>query len=426
MSISAVVVGAGERGFFTYGGYARDHPEELELVAVVDPDESRRARFVSAHPAAVSYATVDDWLARGRIADAAIVATPDRFHYDAARPALEAGYDVLLEKPMAANLDDAVALAAVAASTGRILAVAHVLRYAPFFATLHEVVTSGRLGDLITVEHRENVSAFHMAHSFVRGNWGRATESTPMIVQKCSHDFDILVWNLPSPVATLSSVGSLIHFRPERAPADAAARCVDPCPVERCPFDARRYLNPDWKGWPVHVLTDDLTREGRLEALRTGPWGRCVYTAGSDVVDHQVVSMQLESDTSVVLVMHGHSAEDCRTMRYDGSRATLRARFGRDSVIEVTDHAGGAPERIPIARATSGHGGGDHGAIGAFLEAQRTASAPPTSAADSLESHVLAFAAEEARRAGTVLDVTQFRRAALARHIADRPGEMSG
>ncbi len=165
----------------------------------------------------------------------------------------------------------------------------------------------------------------------------------------------------------------------------------------------------------MHVLTDDLSPDGRLAALRAGPWGRCVYTAGSDVVDHQVVSMQLESGTSVVLVMHGHSAEESRTMRYDGSRATLRARFGRDSVIEVTDHAGGATERIPIGCAAGGHGGGDHRAIRAFLSAQRSSSAPLTSAADSIESHVLAFAAEEARLTGTVLDMGRYRHDALGR-----------
>ncbi len=409
MVTTAVMIGAGQRGFYTFGAYAADRPEELRFVAVVDPDPRRRARFVAAHPTAREFSAVTTLLEAGRFADVAIVASPDRFHHEAATGALGLGYDVLLEKPMAATLADSIDLVRTAERTGRTLAVAHVLRHTPFFAALREVVASGRLGEIVTVTHRENVSAFHMAHSFVRGNWARSAEATPMIVQKCCHDFDILAWNLDSPVARLSSMGSLLHFHPDRAPAGATARCSDPCPVADCPFDARRYLNPAWRGWPVHVITDDLSPAGRSLAIANGPWGRCVYTAGSDVVDHQVVTMELESGTSVVLVMHGHSGDETRTMRYDGSLATLRGRFGRDSSIEVVDHATGAIETIPIGVPEGGHGGGDVGVIQEFLAAVAASRPPLTVAADSLESHVLAFAAEQARLTGEVLDMARFR-----------------
>jgi predicted dehydrogenase len=414
MVTTAVMVGAGQRGYFSYGAFAEAYPEDLRFVAVVDPDPTRRDRFTRAHRSATQFPRIGDWLAAGRLADIAIVASPDRDHHEAGVGALRAGYDVLLEKPMAASLAAAVDLARVAAETRRTVAVAHVLRYTGFFTTLHDLVTSGRIGDVVTVTHRENVSAFHMAHSFVRGNWARAEESTPMIVQKCTHDFDILNWNLPSPVARLSSIGSLLHFLPEKAPPGATARCTAPCPVTDCPYDARRYLNPAWTGWPVHVLTDDLSESGRRAALDHGPWGRCVYTAGSDVVDQQVVTMELESGASVVLVMHGHSADESRTMRYDGTLATVRARFGRDSAIELTDHAGGATESIPVATASGGHGGGDSGVMFGFLDALRRGTRPQTGVADSLESHVLAYAAEEARVSGKTIDVAAYRRVALA------------
>ncbi len=407
------MIGAGQRGHFTFGAYATEHPGEIQFVAVVDPNPARRDRFVAAHSGARTFATAADWLAEGQIADVAIVASPDRFHSEAAAGAMHAGYDVLLEKPMASSLEESVALVRISEATGRTLAVAHVLRYTPFFTTLHGVVTSGRLGEIVTVEHRENVAAFHMAHSFVRGNWSRADESTPMIVQKCSHDFDILAWNLPSPVVSLSSIGSLMHFQPDKAPDGATPRCTDPCPVEACPYDARQYLNPAWTAWPVHVITDDISQAGREAALRYGPWGRCVYTAGSDVVDHQVVMMELATGASVVLVMHGHSAEESRTMRYDGTRATLRARFGRHSAIEVTDHMGGATESIPIEEPRGGHGGGDNGVVGAFLDAVRNRRQPLTGAAESLESHLLAFAAEQSRMSGEPIDIKSLRAATL-------------
>ncbi|MEM7273404.1 MAG: Gfo/Idh/MocA family oxidoreductase [Actinomycetota bacterium] len=410
MTLTAVVIGAGQRGHHVYGRYAADHPDALRCVAVVDPSPDRRERFLAVHPTAVGHPDLDSWVGAGGAADVAIVASPDRTHHRAAIAALGAGCHVLCEKPMAATLDETVAVVRAATAADRIFAVSHVLRYTPFFTTLHRVIRSGRLGHMITVEHRENVSAFHMAHSFVRGNWSRADESTPMIVQKCCHDFDILAWNLSDPVRRLSSFGSLLHFTPASAPAGATARCTDPCPVGNCPFDARRYLNPAWQGWPVHVITDDLSEAGRLAALRNGPYGRCVYTAGSDVVDHQIVAMETESGTSVSLVMHGHAGEEARTMRYDGSLATLRARFGARSEIEVIDHRTGAVESVPIeAAVVGGHGGGDTGVMGAFLDAVRAGRSPLTAATESLESHVLAFTAEEARRTGRVIDVADRR-----------------
>ena len=155
MATTAALVGAGQRGFYTFGAYARSNPDALRFVAVVDPDPGRRERFSDAHPGAAQFATVDDWLAAGRLADIAIVASPDRAHFTAASGALRTGYDVLLEKPMAASLADSVELVRVAAAAERTLAVAHVLRYTPFFRTLHEVIASGRLGEIITVEHRD-------------------------------------------------------------------------------------------------------------------------------------------------------------------------------------------------------------------------------------------------------------------------------
>jgi predicted dehydrogenase len=405
----AILIGAGQRGHFVYGRWALDHPERLRIVAVADPRPDRIERFGDAHgiPASHRFGNPDALLAIPPIAPAAIIASPDRTHHRHVLGALKAGYHVLAEKPMAASLAQCVELVDASARSPASLHIGHVLRFTPFFQTLREVIQSGRLGDIVTVEHRENVRSWHMAHSYVRGNWGRGEIATPMIVAKCCHDFDILHWNLGSPVTRISSVGSLFEFHPERAPEGATARCTDPCPVLDCPYDARRiYLDPAMQGWPIHVITDDLSQEGRLEALQEGPYGRCAYRAESNVVDHQIVTMELESGTSVALIMHGHSHDESRTMRYDGTRATLRGFFGRQQSITVIDHVSGKPEEIPIGTGVGGHGGGDAGIMEAFLATVETGAPPATPAAESLESHFLAFLAEEARKSGAVIDVT--------------------
>ena len=387
--VDLVLIGAGQRGASAYAPYAFSHPSEVRFVAVAEPDPGRRKRFADEHDIDESYCFENwpDLLQCGQIASGAVITTQDQMHVAPAVEAMKAGYNVLLEKPMAHTLAGCIELVQTAEATGRILQVCHVLRYSPFWRALHDVLLSGRLGDIITVEHRENVAYWHMAHSFVRGNWRNKQMSSPMILAKCCHDFDILAWNLQKRCKRLSSFGSLIHFRRDQVSSEIPDRCTANCPVEQtCPFSAIGiYLDyrpfdamqsqvasgtvaaESPQGWPFTVLSHDTSYEGRLRALQTGPYGRCVYRCDNDVVDHQVVSMEFEGGTSVVLIMHGHSNEEHRSMRYDGTRATLRARFGDRSEITVHDHATGKSEQIPLDRRTSGHGGGDDGIMRDFL-----------------------------------------------------------
>jgi hypothetical protein len=123
--------------------------------------------------------------------------------------------------------------------------------------------------------------------------------------------------------------------------------------------------------------------------------------------------MELESGASAVMVMHGHSHREGRTMRYDGTRATLIGRFYvGDQQIQVHDHLTGKVEVIHPARgalAAKGHSGGDAGLIAGLVRAIRDRSCALTTARESLESHLMAFAAEEARLTGTVVHMDEYR-----------------
>jgi predicted dehydrogenase len=416
--ISAVMVGAGNRGYYAYGPYALQHPEQIRFTAVVDPHDARRHRFAQAHAIAAEqqFRSWDELYTHGRIADALFNCTLDRQHLESTLPALELGYDVLLEKPMAPTLEGNVRLVRRAEACGSLLMICHVLRYTNFFAKLHEILASGRLGEIITVEHRENVVYWHMAHSFVRGNWRNSQLESPMILAKCCHDLDILFWNL-GPVTRLNSFGSLIHYRAENAPEGAPLRCTDGCPVaDDCPWYAPRlYLRDDgYTGWPISVISEDPSLEARRQALETGPYGRCVYHCNNNVVDHQTVNMEFESGATGVLFMHGHSHEEGRTMRYDGTRATLRGKFGVGSRIEIHDHLTGRIEEIDVDAGGSGHGGGDYGIMQSFVQAAHNRDGALTTARESLESHLLAFAAEEARVEGSIIAMDAYRHRAEA------------
>ena len=263
----------------------------------------------------------------------------------------------------------------------------------------------------MTVDHRENVAFWHQAHSFVRGNWGNSQRSSPMILAKSCHDMDVLFWLLGRPIVKLSAFGALTHFRPEGAPEGAPERCTDGCPHwETCPYYAPRLYMRDTSGWPVSAITLDASYEGRMAALQAGPYGRCVYHCDNDVVDHMTINMLFEGDVTTTFTMHAFSHENCRTMRFDGTKASLRG-HGGSSELALHDFRTGERREIPISEGAGGHGGGDHGIMSAFVKAlSGEEGALVTSARDSLESHLMAFAAEESRlQGGKVIDMDEYR-----------------
>ena len=415
-AIDTIVIGAGSRGN-AYGGYALEFPQELNVVGIAEPDPVRRDLFVKRHQIAPEM-IFHDWqslLDSGRAKARSIInCTMDRFHFDSTMRMLDMGYDVLLEKPMTPVPEENIRLVRKAEETGRLLQICHVLRYTPFWQALRDVVQSGALGRIVSVTHRENLAYYHMAHSFVRGNWRSQASSGPMILSKCCHDFDILLWILQKPVVHLNSFGSMIHFRPENAPEGAPLRCTDGCPAaETCKYEATRIYARAGSGWPQNAVTYIPTPEARLEQLKTDWYGRCVYHCDNDVVDHQTVNMELDDGATVTLVMNGQGDEECRTMRWDGTKATLYGKFSaRGDEIRLHRHLSGEVEELPvIARDSSGHGGGDFGIVSSFIKALKgEADDSITTARESLESHLLAFAAEESRLTKTVINMEAFRR----------------
>jgi predicted dehydrogenase len=343
------------------------------------------------------------------MAPAAVNTTMDRMHHSSTLALLGTGYDVLLEKPMATSPAECIDLVRAAGRTGRVLQICHVLRYAPFFRTVYDIVTSGRLGDIVSLQWNENLVYWHFAHSFVRGNWSNSGRSGPMILTKCCHDLDLLVWMLGRP-ESLSSYGSLTHFSADRVGPEVPERCTDGCPIEaECPYYAPRiYIEHNPGQWARDPISLDHSPAALRRGLETGPYGRCVYRSDNDVVDHQVVLLRYASGLTASLTMQGASQVEGRTLRIDGMRATL---FGNEprKELELHDHLTGRCEQITPVVPQGGHGGGDAGIVRDFVQALRSDDRRVlTSAEESLESHLLAFAAEEARATRQVVDTAAY------------------
>ena len=406
--VTLALVGGGLRGQLYARGAVGDGG--ARVVAIAEPDPVRRSAL-AAEFGVPEDRVYDDWadLAdAGKVADAAIVATQDQLHTAPAVRLADLGYHLLLEKPMATTEEDARAITAAAHRNGIILAVCHVLRYTPYTRMLKEILESGRIGRLVNVQHLEPVGWWHQAHSFVRGNWRRSDTSAPMLLTKACHDLDWLVHLFGAMPARVSSFGSLTHFKASERPPRAAARCVD-CPLNAsCPYSAKRFYlgalaDPDQHFWPLSAVTNERTEAGVLEALRTGPYGRCVYACDNDVVDHQVVNLEFPDGGTCSFTMSAFTPMEHRRTRLLGTHGFLD---GDGSTIRLVDFRTGEEELLAVPEADGdGHGGGDQELTASFLRAVATGdpSLLPTDAAASLATHRVVWAAEEARTTGTVV-----------------------
>ena len=398
--ITAVVLGAGSRGT-TYASYAKAHPEELRIVAVAEPRADRRNMLADELniPDHNRFATWQELLDRPRMADCAFVCTLDDDHTAPAVKAMELGYHLLLEKPMSNTEEECRTIVETARRTGRKLAVCHVLRYTPFFLTLKSLIDKGKIGEVTTINQIENVGYWHQAHSFVRGNWRTVRETSPMLLQKSCHDMDIILWLMGKNCERVQSFGSLRHFTPDNAPKGAPERCLDGCPhAESCPYYAPRlYMDMSRTGWPVDVITTDLSVEGRRKALEEGPYGRCVYRCDNDVVDRQVVNLEFEGGAVATFTMTGLSADFSRQLKIFGTKGQIEADMGTGEI--VLQRFGEGKKTVPLdtGTETSGHGGGDFGIIRDFLRILREGGESRTGAEVSLQSHLICFAAERSR-----------------------------
>ena len=406
--IRVAICGAGSRGTM-FGELIGQRPEWARVVAIAEPKRELRERFAAEHGLAAA-SCYDDWrelLAADESLDAVVVTTMDREHAGPAITALQAGHHLLLEKPMAPTWEECEQIAHAAEEASGVTAVCHSMRYARPFRMLKEVVDSGRLGQVVTVDHIEQVNWWHQAHSFVRGKWGNEARSAFMLLAKSCHDIDYLSYLLGRRCKAVSSFGSLSYFTEANAPEGSGERCVD-CAVEPdCPWSAMKlYVDADRENWPARTASPlDHSRQAHLDAVSHGDYGRCVWRCDNDVVDHQVVALEYEGAVTATFTMTGFTAVGGRRTRVHGTEGS--AEFGEHG-IEVGRYGQGAVERIAIEPDSGGHGGGDKRIADSWLRAIRFGDRDQvvSSVRESLATHRIVFAAEQARRERRVVELT--------------------
>lgn len=413
-----IVVGMGARAMI----YAREallHPDLFCIAGVVDVnlDRIRTAQQLFRIPDSHCFTSVEELTAVPRFADAVINGTMDPQHVATTIPLLRHGYDVLLEKPFAVNQKEADLLLGCADETGRIVMVCHVLRYAPFYREIQEVLNSGEIGKVIHIHMNEQVSYFHESVSYVRGKYASPELcGSGMLLSKCSHDLDIMAWlmkgNLPK---TVSSVGSVIQFLPEMAPEHAGTHCLLNCPAERdCIYSAKRLYIENPQRWANNIWHDigvkSPSKEEKMRLLHDmdNPYSRCVYRCGLKIVDHQSILIQFSDGATGTFSMNGGASASARNIHITGTKGEITGNFESESFTVhkiAPESPGGRTSRIiDVSKDQHGnpHGNGDQAIVQDFLSILKgePCSSCCTTLADSMVGHKLVFMAEASREKG--------------------------
>lgn len=378
-----LVVGAGHRGAI-YADFALTHPRQMQVVGVVEPHATVRDAFADRYGAEHRFASFDSFLAARVAADAVFVCSPDAYHYPQTIASLEAGYAVLLEKPIALTWDECVAIRDTAHRTGLPVAVCFPLRYHPLYRRVEEIVGSGELGSLISINHTEYIGIDRMTHNFVRGAWNRADRTGTLLLSKSCHDLDWIVALAGGAMVSGATQGSLRWFRAENAPKGSTDRCISCSIEERCPYSAIDLYKRRGK-WLRHF------QRPIEEELAHGPHGRCVYRCDNDLWDHQSTSLLMSSGVDVSFSMHVFTHQTHRRTHLMGSLGELIVPESFDRIEVQTFKPNACRTEDFSALPESHHAGADWGIVADFLATLETGKDIPISIDRALESHRIAF-----------------------------------
>lgn len=422
--VTAIIVGAGHRALL-YASYALEHPDELRILGVADPDPIRRRHAASIFGFGEDFCfeSAEALAEKPRLADAVINGTMDSQHVKTSIPLLRRGYHMLLEKPFAVNEEEMRLLLETARETDRKVMICHVLRYAPFYADIKRRLLNGEIGDIINLQLTEHVSYHHLAVSYIRGKWGNEEAcGAPMLLAKCCHDIDLIMW-LKSGIAPkqVASFGSDFQFSPEKKPKGAGKRCLTDCAIEdSCLYSAKKHYIDHPDRWSFYVWDclehlEHPTIGDKIQSLKTDNiHGRCVWDCNHTVVDHQSVLLNFEDGCTATLNMIGGASKAERNIHIMGTKGEIKGVFD-DSVytirtIDTPSETGYQEERVDLgiggdkSGMTGSHGGGDLLLVEDFVRVLRgqEPSISCTGIQDSMLGHLAVFRAEKARKTGAV------------------------
>ena len=420
--ITAIIVGAGHRAF-VYSELAKTNPEMLKIVGVADPNPIRRKKAMDyfGFNEDMCFENAEELAKKGKLADTVINGTMDEQHLETAVPLLDAGYDMLLEKPFATNEDEMWQIVECAKKNNAKVMICHVLRYTPFYYSIKERIANGEIGEIINIQTNEHVSYHHLSTSYVRGKWANSKKChTSMLLAKCCHDLDIMMWMMAdTKPKQISSFGGKFQFKPENAPKGAGTICMKDCPlVDTCVYSTKRLYIDHPDRWAFYVWDalegkENITLDDKIALMQSdSPYARCIYKCDNDVVDHQSVMVSFENGATGTHNMVGGSAEPRRSIHIIGTKGEIFGNFeeSKFTVLKINPSPDAHNEECDVEEvdlrvtgdmvgAYGGHGGGDERLAEDFVKYIRgeAPSLACTSIFDSVAGHLSVYRADKSR-----------------------------
>lgn len=423
--ITAIIVGAGHRSF-VYSELAKTNPEMLKIVGVADPNPIRRKKAMDyfGFKEDMCFENAEELAKKGKLADTVINGTMDEQHLETAVPLLDAGYDMLLEKPFAPNEEEMRQIVNCAKKNNSKVMICHVLRYTPFYYAIKERIVNGEIGDIINIQTTEHVSYHHLSTSYIRGKWANSDKChTSMLLAKCCHDLDIIMWMMSeTKPKQISSFGGKFQFKPENAPKEAGTICMKDCPlVDTCVYSTKRLYIDHPDRWAFYVWDalegkKNISIEDKIALMKSdSPYARCIYKCDNNVVDHQSVLINFESGATGTHNMVGGSAEPSREIHIIGTKGEIFGNFeeSKFTVLKIDPSPDAHNEECDVEEvdlrvtgdmvgAYGGHGGGDERLAADFVKFIRgeKPSLACTSIFDSVAGHLSVYLADKSRENG--------------------------
>jgi len=420
--LEIAIIGMGARGGYAYGLYIDEHKEKYHVNAICDIDPIRLKKWGDMFnvPEENRFLSEQEFFKEKR-ADVLFVTTMDKLHVRMANEGLDLGYNLLLEKPISDDVDELRSLVEHANKASRKVMVCHVLRYTVFMRKIKELLDEGAIGQLVSIDHTENVVYWHEAHSYVRGNWHKREDATPMIMAKCCHDLDLLQWFAGSRCKCLSSMGDLRYFKKENKPEGSADRCTECKFKETCTYSAKKIYIDGWhrnhevQDFPFTLITDTypVTEEALYKSINEGRYGKCVFACDNNVVDNQTVIMTFENGITATLKMEAFVRDGGRDIRFFGTDGEIDLFEGQGQIIFKKFTGETKIYRLDeLTNDLHGHGGGDHRMLDKLYDVfVLNDTNVDTSIENSVESHYMALAAEESRLlGGELINLSKYRK----------------
>ena len=339
------IVGLGSRRELYQDGIETTHAAWAELVAVCDTnpgrlDHARQRSVRNGAPAPVGYLAADfDRMLRERRPDVVIVTTPDATHHDYLIRAMDAGCDVITEKPMTTDAEKCRQILETQRRTGRSCRVTFNYRYSPPRSQVKELLLNGEIGEVLSVDFHWLLNTHHGADYFRRWH-AQKRHSGGLFVHKATHHFDLVNWWLGAVPRTVVATGRRGFYTPDMARRRGLGgphqRCRT-CPVtDRCSFYLDLESNPTLKAlYLAHENHDGYWRDG------------CVFRPEIDIEDTLSALVTYDTGATLTYSLNAFSAWEGYTVAFNGTKGRLEHR-----VVEAVYVDG--QERVPGGEGTGG------------------------------------------------------------------------